>query len=89
LDDRAHVIAHMLGQMTQGREHQRALQEQRADLERRIAAVIDYRNGVIAKRDRKASQIPLRPAEERMWATKIELADQSIEQLRKELSDLN
>ena len=88
MDDRAHVIAHMLGQMTQGREHQRALSDRKADLERRICAVIDYRNGIIEKRDRKAAQIPLRPAEERMWATKIAIADESIAALRAELSAL-
>lgn len=52
----------------------------------RIQIVLDYRNGLIQKRDHKAAQIPLRPSEERMWATKIALADETIAELRAELA---
>lgn len=89
MDDQTHAINRWVLNIERARANERALCAQREELERRIVAVVDYRNGLIAKRDRKASQIPLREAEKRMWETKIDLADQSIAALRAELDALN
>jgi uncharacterized coiled-coil DUF342 family protein len=65
-----------------------AQREQTRELRGRIRTVTEYRDGLIAKRDKKNAQIPLRPAEERMWATKINQAQATIDALNAELSSL-
>lgn len=67
------------------RESQRALC---SSVTERIERVEEYREGLIRKRDRKASQIPLRESEALMWARKIALADETIKSLRLELQTL-
>lgn len=88
MEDQVHAVNRWLLNRQLAADQQRALRSRRADLEQRIQHVLDYRNGLIEKRDRKHAQIPLRDAERRMWETKIALADESIASLRAELSAL-
>lgn len=88
MEDQVHAVNRWLMSRQQAAHQQRALRNRRADLEHRIQHVLDYRNSLIDKRDRKNAQIPLRPAEQRMWDNKIALADESIAALRAELSAL-
>jgi uncharacterized coiled-coil DUF342 family protein len=60
--------------------------EKGKELRDRIACVTEYRDGLIAKRDHKASIIPLRPHEERMWESKIAQANATIDALNAELA---
>ena len=88
MEDQVHAVNRWLLDRERAAHQQRALRNRREDLEHRIQHVLDYRNGLIQKRDRKDAQIPLRDAERRMWDNKIALADESIASLRAELSAL-
>lgn len=55
-------------------------------IEDRIRVVTRYRDRLIAKRDKDAANIPLRPHEERSWAKRIGEVEESIKKLRAELS---
>jgi hypothetical protein len=82
----------MADAMAWANNERRRVERQRAlcsDVEQRIKSVTEYRDGLIRKRDHKASQIPLREHEAVMWARRIALADETIKSLKAELSALN
>lgn len=62
----------------------RGLASQVSALDDRIAVVTQYRDGLLAKRDRAASVIPLTEREQRMWQNKIDCANGTIEALNTE-----
>jgi hypothetical protein len=54
--------------------------------ERRVSVAVAYRDKIIAQRDRKDSQIPLRPHEKRYWDHKIEGAQRVVDEQTNTLS---